>query len=110
MLYVIPNAWYVDLLNTLNLHDLEIHYITFKFSLSLTDSSCSSSGFPFISGSHQLFDINGKLQVLDEIHRQPMSVSLSVLSLPAPESVVDSFPVKSYSKSDEVDTGNNVPQ
>ncbi|OIT20802.1 PREDICTED: E3 ubiquitin-protein ligase RLIM-like isoform X1 [Nicotiana attenuata] len=49
-------------------------------------------------------------EVLDEIHRQPMSVSLSVLSLPAPESVVDSFPVKSYSKSEEVDTGNNVPQ
>lgn len=49
-------------------------------------------------------------EVLDEIHRQPMSLSLSVLSLPAPESVVDSFPVKSYSKSDEVDTGNNVLQ
>ncbi|KAK4374887.1 hypothetical protein RND71_005564 [Anisodus tanguticus] len=49
-------------------------------------------------------------EVLDEIHRQPMSLSLSVLSLPAPESVVDSFPVKSYSKSEEVDTGNNVLQ
>ncbi|KAM3337117.1 putative protein isoform X1 [Capsicum galapagoense] len=49
-------------------------------------------------------------EVLDEIHRQPMSLSLSVLSRPAPESVVDSFPVKSYSKSEEVDTGNNVLQ
>lgn len=49
-------------------------------------------------------------EVLDEIHRQPMSLSLSVLSLPAPESVVDSFLVKSYSKSEEVDTGNNVLQ
>ncbi|XP_059286477.1 uncharacterized protein LOC132039936 isoform X1 [Lycium ferocissimum] len=50
-------------------------------------------------------------EVLDEIHRQPMSLSLSVLSLPAPESVVDSFPVKIYSKSEEVDTtGNNVLQ
>lgn len=49
-------------------------------------------------------------EVLDEIHRQPMSLSLSVLSLPAPESVVDSFPVKSYSKPEEVDTSNNVLQ
>ncbi|XP_055822815.1 uncharacterized protein LOC129891464 isoform X1 [Solanum dulcamara] len=49
-------------------------------------------------------------EVLDEIHRQPMSLSLSVLSLPAPESIVDSFPVKSYSKSEEVDTSNNVSQ
>ncbi|CAN4113125.1 unnamed protein product [Withania somnifera] len=49
-------------------------------------------------------------EVLDEIHRQPMSLSLSVLSLPAPESVVDSFPVKIYSKSEEVDTGEDVLQ
>ncbi|CAN4103622.1 unnamed protein product [Withania somnifera] len=49
-------------------------------------------------------------EVLDEIHRQPMSLSLSVLSLPAPESVVHSFPVKSYSNSEEVNTGDNVLQ
>ena len=38
------------------------------------------------------------LQVLDEIHRQPVSLSLSMVSLPAPESVVDSFPLKSHKK------------
>lgn len=66
--------------------------------------------FPFIIGSRHCLTLNDKLQVLDEIHRQPMSLSLSVLSLPAPESVVDSFPVKIYSKSEEVDTSNNVLQ
>ncbi|KAK9151732.1 hypothetical protein Syun_010041 [Stephania yunnanensis] len=30
-------------------------------------------------------------EILDEIHRQPASVSLSMMSLPAPESVVDFF-------------------
>lgn len=43
------------------------------------------------------------LQVLDEIHRQPMSLSLSMVSLPAPESVVDSFPLKSHKKVDSTD-------
>lgn len=38
------------------------------------------------------------LQVLDEIHRQPVSLSLSMVSLPAPESVVNSFPLKSHKK------------
>ncbi|KAE8126154.1 hypothetical protein FH972_020898 [Carpinus fangiana] len=37
-------------------------------------------------------------EVLDEIHRQPVSLSLSMVSLPAPESVVDSFPLKSHKK------------
>ncbi|XP_058067487.1 uncharacterized protein LOC131216896 [Magnolia sinica] len=37
-------------------------------------------------------------EVLDEIHRQPVSLSLSMLSVPAPESVVDSFPLKSHKK------------
>lgn len=66
--------------------------------------------FSFIIGNCHCFDTKDKLQVLDEIHRQPMSLSLSVLSLPAPESVVDSFPVKSFSKPVEVDTSNNVLQ
>jgi E3 ubiquitin-protein ligase RLIM len=43
-----------------------------------------------------------KLQVLDEIHRQPVSLSLSMMSLPAPESVVDSFPLKNHKKLDRV--------
>lgn len=37
-------------------------------------------------------------QVLDEIHNQSLSLSLSALSLPAPESVVDAFPLKYYKK------------
>ncbi|KAK9100446.1 hypothetical protein Scep_023876 [Stephania cephalantha] len=43
--------------------------------------------------------------VLDEIHRQPASVSLSMMSLPAPESVVDSFPLKSHKGSSASETG-----
>ncbi|KAG5565338.1 hypothetical protein RHGRI_001290 [Rhododendron griersonianum] len=38
-------------------------------------------------------------EVLDEIHRQPLSLSLSMLSVPAPESVVNLFPVKSHKRS-----------
>jgi E3 ubiquitin-protein ligase RLIM len=44
-----------------------------------------------------------KLQVLDEIHRQPVSLSLSMMSLPAPESIVDSFPLKNHKKVDKVE-------
>ncbi|KAK9130528.1 hypothetical protein Sjap_011015 [Stephania japonica] len=44
-------------------------------------------------------------EVLDEIHRQPASVSLSMMSLPAPESVVDSFPLKSHKGSSASETG-----
>ncbi|CAK7338530.1 unnamed protein product [Dovyalis caffra] len=42
-------------------------------------------------------------EVLDEIHRQPVSLSLSMMSLPAPESVVDSFPLKNHKKVDKVE-------
>lgn len=42
---------------------------------------------------------------MDEIHRQPLSLSLSMLSLPAPESVVDSFPLKSHKKLDASENG-----
>ncbi|XP_024317783.1 uncharacterized protein LOC100833892 isoform X2 [Brachypodium distachyon] len=37
-------------------------------------------------------------EVLDEIHRQPASLSLSMVSVQAPESVVNSLPCKSYKK------------
>uniref|UniRef100_A0A2N9FKX4 RING-type domain-containing protein n=1 Tax=Fagus sylvatica TaxID=28930 RepID=A0A2N9FKX4_FAGSY len=47
--------------------------------------------------------------VLDEIHRQPVSLSLSMVSLPAPESVVDSFPLKSHKKVDTAE-GSEVEQ
>ncbi|KAK1291754.1 E3 ubiquitin-protein ligase RING1-like [Acorus calamus] len=39
-------------------------------------------------------------EVLDEIHRQPVSFSLSMVSSPAPESVVNTFPLKSHKMSD----------
>ncbi|KAK9268774.1 hypothetical protein L1049_000536 [Liquidambar formosana] len=49
-------------------------------------------------------------EVLDEIHRQPVSLSLSMVSLPAPESVVDSFPLKSHKKRETVECGDDVEQ
>ncbi|KAF9614541.1 hypothetical protein IFM89_019204 [Coptis chinensis] len=42
--------------------------------------------------------ISSPPQVLDEIHRQPLSLSLSMVSVPAPESVVNSFPLKIHKK------------
>ncbi|KAK3024792.1 hypothetical protein RJ639_043873 [Escallonia herrerae] len=41
---------------------------------------------------------------LDDIHRQPLSLSF-VLSLPAPESVVDSLPLKNHGKLDLAESG-----
>lgn len=49
-------------------------------------------------------------EVLDEIHRQPLSLSLSMLSVPAPESVVDSFPLKNHKKIDSAESGPNYVQ
>ncbi|KAK1554701.1 hypothetical protein Q3G72_016099 [Acer saccharum] len=49
-------------------------------------------------------------EVLDEIHRQPVSLSLSMVSLPAPESVVDSFPLKSHKKVDKAESGDDIEQ
>ncbi|KAF8400571.1 hypothetical protein HHK36_013870 [Tetracentron sinense] len=42
-------------------------------------------------------------EVLDEIHRQPVGLSLSMVSLPAPESVVNSFPLKNHNTADNGD-------
>lgn len=50
------------------------------------------------------------MQVLDQIHRQPMSISLSMVSLPAPESIVDSFPVKTQGKSVRSQAEDDVTQ
>ncbi|KAJ6923749.1 hypothetical protein NC652_017157 [Populus alba x Populus x berolinensis] len=55
---------------------------------------------------YALFDLRWLLLssgVLDEIHRQPVSLSLSMMSLPAPESIVDSFPLKNHKKVDKVE-------
>ncbi|CAI9754719.1 unnamed protein product [Fraxinus pennsylvanica] len=49
-------------------------------------------------------------EVLDEIHRQPMSLSLSMVSLPAPESVVDSFPEKTHRKPEKSQSGDDNQQ
>ncbi|XP_021745421.1 uncharacterized RING finger protein P4H10.07-like isoform X1 [Chenopodium quinoa] len=49
-------------------------------------------------------------EVLDEIHRQPESFSLSMLSVPAPESVVDSLPIKTFEKPITADHGDDVDQ
>ncbi|KAL6586230.1 hypothetical protein OROMI_002874 [Orobanche minor] len=49
-------------------------------------------------------------EVLDQIHQQPMSLSLSMLSLPAQESVVNSFPVKTYRKTESLGSADEVSQ
>ncbi|KNA17760.1 hypothetical protein SOVF_077150 isoform B [Spinacia oleracea] len=49
-------------------------------------------------------------EVLDEIHRQPESFSLSMLSAPAPEAVVDSLPLKTYEKPSTTESGEDVDQ
>ncbi|KAF5176643.1 E3 ubiquitin ligase big brother-related-like [Thalictrum thalictroides] len=50
-------------------------------------------------------------EVLDEIHRQPISLSLSMVSHPAPESVVNSFPLKCHNKPNTAeDTNQDVEQ
>ncbi|KAI3800859.1 hypothetical protein L1987_28958 [Smallanthus sonchifolius] len=49
-------------------------------------------------------------EVLDEIHRQPLSLSMPMLSLPAPESVVDSFLLKSHKKMNASESGPNYVQ
>nr|GFA27182.1 hypothetical protein [Tanacetum cinerariifolium] len=69
------------------------------------DGSCScGSSFmgedigPLGSISRVVLLAQALSEVLDEIHRQPLSLSMPMLSLPAPESVVDSFLLKSHKK------------
>ncbi|XP_022755248.1 uncharacterized RING finger protein C4G3.12c-like isoform X2 [Durio zibethinus] len=74
-------------------------------SLLMTDeSSARASISRIVMLAEALFE------VLDEIHRQPVSLSLSMVSLPAPESVVDSFPLKSHKKVDAAEGGDAVEQ
>ncbi|XP_054807406.1 uncharacterized protein LOC129309740 isoform X1 [Prosopis cineraria] len=47
---------------------------------------------------------------LDELHRQPTPFSLSMASLPAAESVVDSFPLRCHKMVDTADGGSNTEQ
>lgn len=50
-------------------------------------------------------------EVLDEIHRQSValsqSTSLSLVSLPAPESVVDSFPIRNHKNPEKIENVND---
>ncbi|KAM7471998.1 hypothetical protein LguiA_010181 [Lonicera macranthoides] len=69
------------------------------------DGTCSCESFFMAEETSALASISrivmlaeALFEVMDEIHRQPLSLSLSMLSLPAPESVVDSFPLKSHKK------------
>ncbi|XP_042046547.1 uncharacterized RING finger protein C4G3.12c-like isoform X3 [Salvia splendens] len=69
------------------------------------DGTCSCDSFFTSEESSSLASISriimlaeALFEVLDEIHHQSLSLSLSTLSLPAPESVVDAFPLKYYRK------------
>ncbi|KAK7329997.1 hypothetical protein VNO77_24181 [Canavalia gladiata] len=81
------------------------------------DGMCSCESSPMAEESSTRASISrivmlaeALFEVLDEIHRQPVSLSLSMVSLPAPESVVDSFPLKSHKKVDVADGGNDTEQ
>ncbi|KAM7477207.1 hypothetical protein LguiB_024450 [Lonicera macranthoides] len=78
-----------------------------------TACTCESVSMSEESGAHASISrivmlAEALFEVLDEIHRQPVTLSLSMVSLPAPESVVDSLPVK-YHKS-TAKTGDDVDQ
>lgn len=67
------------------------------------DGTCSCDSYfaaeessSFASISRIIILADALFEVLDEIHHQSLSLSLSTLSLPAPESIVDSFPLKDY--------------
>ncbi|WVZ09354.1 hypothetical protein V8G54_013884 [Vigna mungo] len=81
------------------------------------DGMCSCESSPMAEESSTRASISrivmlaeALFEVLDEIHRQPGSLSLSMVSLPAPESIVDSFPLKSHKKVEMADGGNDVEQ
>ncbi|GMI88619.1 hypothetical protein HRI_002531300 [Hibiscus trionum] len=74
-------------------------------SLLMTDeSSARASISRIVMLAEALFE------VLDEIHYQPVSLSLSMVSVPAPESVVDSFPLRNHKKVDASKEGDVVEQ
>ncbi|KAG8639394.1 hypothetical protein MANES_14G138100v8 [Manihot esculenta] len=79
------------------------------------DGTCSCDSSPTTEESSNRASISrivmlaeALFEVLDEIHRQPVSLSLSMVSLPAPESVVDSFPLKNHKKEDKVGGSDDV--
>ncbi|KAL8488473.1 hypothetical protein ACS0TY_024663 [Phlomoides rotata] len=80
------------------------------------DGSCScQSGLPAEeSGSRAISRIvllaQALSEVLDHIHRPPTSLSMSTASLPAAESVIDSFPVKIHRKDIILECAEDVSQ
>lgn len=50
------------------------------------------------------------MQVLDHIHRPPTLLSMSAASLPAAESIIDSFPVKIHKKETILECAEDVSQ
>ncbi|KAK8597911.1 hypothetical protein V6N13_095305 [Hibiscus sabdariffa] len=48
--------------------------------------------------------------LFEVLHRQPVALSLSMVSPPAPESVVDSFPLRSHTKMNAAECGDAVDQ
>ncbi|GMI94751.1 hypothetical protein HRI_003144400 [Hibiscus trionum] len=73
-------------------------------SLLMTDESSARASISRIVMLSALFE------VLDDIHRQPASLSLSMVSLPAPESVVDSFPLRSHKKVEATEIADAIEQ
>lgn len=82
------------------------------------DGTCSCNSFFSAEESNTLTSISriimlaeALFEVLDEIHRQPFLSSLSMLTVPAPESTVDSFPLKYHKKSETSGSGpSEMPQ
>ncbi|XP_030949704.1 serine/threonine-protein phosphatase 7 long form homolog [Quercus lobata] len=66
---------------------------------SAEEPSIHASIFQILMLADALFE------VLDEIHHHPVSDSPSVLSLPAPVDVVDSFPLKNHKKAEATENG-----
>ncbi|KAE8691338.1 hypothetical protein F3Y22_tig00110890pilonHSYRG00939 [Hibiscus syriacus] len=74
-------------------------------SLLMTDESSTRASI-----SRIVMLAEALFEVLDEIHHQPVSLSLSMVSVPAPESVVDSFPLRNHKKVSASKDGNVVEQ
>ncbi|KAF3453030.1 hypothetical protein FNV43_RR03463 [Rhamnella rubrinervis] len=81
------------------------------------DGTCSCESFLMTEESTTRASISrivmlaeALFEVLDEIHRQPDSLSLSMVSSPASASVVDSFPLKSHKKVDKTEAGDDVKE
>ncbi|XP_073297208.1 uncharacterized protein [Primulina huaijiensis] len=83
---------------------------------SIIESQSVPEGYMLMAHAHatQVFQLKNLVLVLvlvlDQTHRQPMSLSLPMVSLPAPESIVDSFPVKTQGKSERSQSEDDVSQ